>query len=282
MERDDRDGQGEPDQGDERDGRAADAERPGADERAGVVVPPDVPPDVPPEDPTHPDLAPPSAPMLGRVPPVNRAMARVGRRFGGRPIAVYSVLAAGGAILLILLLIVWFSAGDDGDDDAIPCFDAQRGEAVSLVKDGQVEGVTILSPQPDDEEIDADLVLPTLLTIKLVDGTCRNLQPQGPQGEIEMYTVLGVVDWYNHKTGQRRIEVDISESDSIPAAILATVTPTPAPTVPMTETPVDPATPVVETPVPTATATVEPTVTPPPPIVGVGSPAASPVASPGV
>lgn len=262
MDRDDRDGLGADE---DRDGVVGETE---ADSTGSTQ----------PDDPTDPDLAPPAAPALGRVPPVNRAMARVGQRFGGRSVAVYGVLLAGAFVLLILLAIVWFSADDDDDDDVPGCFDTSPGEAVAVVKDGQIEGVSIVSPQSDDEEIDGDLVLPAMLKLDLADGTCRNLQPQGPSGELDMYTVLGAVEWYNRNTEQRRIEIDVVASDNIPAEILATVTPVPTPTVPVSETPVDAATPAAETP----TATPEPTATPiaPVEVSPLASPDASPVASP--
>ena len=246
-------------------------------------VPPDDSADVgDPADLTNPDLAPPAAPTLGRVPPVNRAISRMRRRFGGRPIAVYGVLAAGGAVLLILLLIVWFSAGDDDADDVPICINAGSSDVVQDVKDGEVEKIEIASLPRSDDGLEDDSVPPTLLKVNLNDGTCLNLQPQGPTGELDMYMVLGAVEWFNRNTEQRRIETEFIESDNIRPEILATITPVPTASVPVTETPVPPATPVVETPVPTETptATPEPTVTPAGVGAGTGSPVASPDASP--
>jgi hypothetical protein len=242
-------------------------------------VDPELPIDAQPDDPTDPGLAPPASPALGRVPPVNRAMARVGRRVSGRPIAVYGVLAAGCLVLLTLLAIIWFSAVDDDSNDGPICTDTSPLEAVDLIKDGEVTKISIDHPQPDESDITDNIVLPALMRLNLVDGNCRNLVPQGPAGELDMYTVFGAVEWYNQKTGQRRIDIDINENSGIPESILATVTPVPTPTVPVTETPVTPATPIPEEP----TATPAPTGTPTAPVVVDGaSPAASPLASPAV
>jgi hypothetical protein len=229
------------------------------------------------DDPTDPELAPPSSPTLGRVPPVNRAVARVGRRFSGRPVAVYGVLAAGGLVLLTLLAIIWFSADDDDGDDGPICTDTSPLEAVDLIKDGEVDKISIDYPQSDDGDIGNDIVLPALMRLNLADGNCRNLVPQGPAGEVDMYTVLGAADWYNERTGQRRIDIDINENSSIPESILATETPVPTPTVPITETPVESATPVAEEPTATPAPTEPPTV---PVVVDGASPAATPMASP--
>ena len=274
------------DRGDQLD-KADDTDRPGQTDQpdeSDLGGPPDDKPagpplDAVPEDPTDPELAPPASPALGRVPPVNRAMARVGRRFSGRPIAVYGVLAAGALVLLTLLAIIWFSADDDGGNEGPICTDTSPPEAVALIKDGEVDKISIDHPRPDENNISEDIVLPALMRLNLADGNCRNLAPQGPAGEIDMYTVLGAAEWYNEKTGQRRIEIDISENSSIPESILATVTPIPTPTVPITETPGVPATPVADEP----TATPSPTGTPTAPVVvGGASPAASPLASPEV
>jgi len=240
---------------------------------------PEPPLDAQPDDPTDPGLAPPAAPVLGRIPPVNRAMARVGRRFSGRPIAVYGVLAAGIFVLLILLAIIWFSADDDDGNEGPICTDTSPLEAVDLIKDGEVDKLSIDYPQTDDDDIGNDIVLPALMRLNLADGNCRNLVPQGPAGEIDMYTVLGAADWYNDHTGQRRIEIDTNEKSSIPEGILATETPVPTPTAPITETPVVPGTPDAEKP----TATPSPTDIPASPVVVDGaSPAATPMASPAV
>lgn len=230
-----------------------------------------------PDDPTDPELAPPASPPLGRVPPVNRAVERVGRRFSGRPIAVYGVLFAGGLVLLILLAIIWFSANDDGGNEGPICTDTSPLEAVELIKDGEVDKISIDHPPANENDITERIVLPALMRLSLTDGNCRNLVPQGPAGEVDMYTVLGAAEWYNENTGQRRIDIDRNENRSIPESILATVTPVPTPTSPATETPVAPATPAAEEP----TATPTPTETPIAPVVVDGaSPAASPVASP--
>jgi hypothetical protein len=208
-------------------------------------------------------------------------MARVGRRFSGRPVAVYGVLAAGVLVLLTLLAIIWFSADDDGGNEGPICTDTSPLEAVDLIKDGEVEKISIDHPQPDENNISDDIVLPALMRLSLADGNCRNLIPQGPAGELDMYTVYGAADWYNQNTGQRRIDIDISENSSIPESVLATVTPVPTPTVPVTETPVVPATPIPEEPTPTATPS--PTGTPTAPVVVDGAtPAASPAASPAI
>jgi hypothetical protein len=266
MDRDDRgDRLGEADDTD----RPGPANEPDAADLSGV-------PDAP-SAPTDPELAPPASPPLGRVPPVNRAVARVGRRFSGRPVAIYGVLAAGVLVLLTLLAIIWFSANDDGGNEGPICTDVAPLEAVELIKDGEVDTIAIDHPPADENDITDRIVLPALMRLSLIDGNCRNLVPQGPAGEIDMYTVLGAAEWYNENTGQRRIEIDRNENRSIPESILATETPVPTPTVPATETPEVPATPIAEEPTATATAPPIPTETPIAPVVVDGaSPAASP------
>src|SRR5215203_1559967 len=195
MDRDDRGDQ--LDEADDTD-RPGQADPPGESDLVGdpgdAGAGPEPPLDAQPDDPTDPGLAPPAAPALGRVPPVNRAMARVGRRFSGRPIAVYGVLAAGIFVLLILLAIIWFSADDDDGNEGPICTDTSPLEAVDLIKDGEVDKLSIDYPQTDDDDIGNDIVLPALMRLNLADGNCRNLVPQGPAGEIDMYTVLGAAD----------------------------------------------------------------------------------------
>lgn len=228
-----------------------------------------------PDDPNDPELAPPSSPTLARVPPVDRARGRVGSRLSGRPFAVYGVLAAGGLVLLTLLLIIWFSSDGDERSDGPICTDSTADEAIALVKDGAVGQLSIAYPPADESEIDGELELPALLRLNLTDGNCRNLIPQGPSGEIDMYAVFGAAEWYNGRTGQRRIDLDVAANDNIPDSILATSTPIPTPTVPVTETPDTPATPIVAVP------TIEPTPAPTPtPTEQPASPEASPAASP--
>lgn len=227
-----------------------------------------------PDDPNDPELAPPSSPTLARVPPVEQTRGRVGSRLSGQPFAVYGVLAAGAVVLLTLLMIIWFSSDGDDDNDGPICTDTTANDAIALIQDGTVGQISIAYPPADESEIDSDLELPALLRLDLTDGNCRNLIPQGPSGELGMYTVFGAAEWYNLRTGQRQIELDIAANDNIPESILATVTPTPAPTLPVTETPETPASPVAL--VPTETPTPAPTPTP----TDAASPEASPAASP--
>jgi hypothetical protein len=114
----------------------------------------------------------------------------------------------------------------------------------------------------------------------MVDDTCRNLQPQGVDGELAMYMIIGAVDYWNQTSDERRIDLSIDPSDAILPELLWTQTPIPTetaeptPAVPTpTEQPGSPtAVPPTETLAPTATAT--PSASPD------ASPDASPAGSP--
>jgi hypothetical protein len=207
-------------------------------------------------------------------PPVDRALSRLGGTLGGRPLSVYGVLLAGAAVLLILLAIIWITAGGGGGGEGPTCFDVEFADALELIKAGEVERVRVTFAEERAN------VGPISVNLSLVDDTCRNLQPQGVEGEPQMYMIIGAVEYWNQTSDERRIDLSIEASDAIPVELLWTQTPIPTETVvptptvpPPTEGPASPtAVPSTETVAPTSTAM--PTVTP------IASPDASPAGSP--
>jgi hypothetical protein len=176
--------------------------------------------------------------------PVDRLRQRFSQTVGNRPIMVYLVLVAGAATLVLLLAIVWISATGGGPDERPICTAISTSEAEQAILGGQVSRINVL--------VDRDEPLQTLsgIVLEMTDGACR--QPaQGADARNDLYQLLGVVELYNN-FGEQRIRVHYQRQE-IQAELLVTSTPTPAATMPITETPT-----VVATETPAATATIAP------------------------
>jgi hypothetical protein len=213
-------------------------------------------------------------------PPVDRALLRLGGTLGGRPLSVYGVLLAGAAVLLILLAIIWITAGGGGGGERPTCQNVELAGAIELIESAQVERVRVTYAE------EQAAVGPVVLELTTIDAACRLFQPQGVQGSPDMYTIIGVVDYWNRTSGERRIDLSIEPSDAILAELLWTPTPIPTATVEPTATseptstvPVPTEPPASPTPIP-PTETPAPTSTASPTVITISSPDASPAGSP--
>ena len=215
---------------------------------------------------------PPSRPPAAQ-PPVDRALARLGGGLRGRSLSVYGVLLAGAAVLLLLLAIIWITAGD-GDDDSVPtCLNIEPNDVLNRIKAGDVERVRVSLAESDPS------LGPVALSVETTDGACHLLQPQGVEGQPDIYTVVGAIDYYNATSDGRQIDLTYDERDDLRAELFWTPSPVPTVTVEPTATvPIPTDVPASPTALP-ATETPAPTGTPTPPVL-LGSPQASPARSP--
>jgi len=185
---------------------------------------------------------------------------RLEHEVGGRPLILYLLIAAGLAVLVLLAIIIWVSARGDGRSAQSICLDIEAQEAVNQVLAGNVDGAFVIIDQNQPE------LGPAAVQLEMHDGTCR-ITPQGVDNRDGMLQVLGAIEFTN-TIGENRIRSEYRR-EAVPAELLATVTPTLAPSDAVSETPtVDPAvtqTPeaVSETPT-TIPAPVEPTAEPTP------------------
>jgi hypothetical protein len=164
-----------------------------------------------------------------------------GRGFGGRPLSVYLVLAAGLAVLAVLLALVVLTGRDDDGPQPPICLPVTPEEAERDVNGGLVAQVNVLTEEGRPE------TGPLAVTLDLGDDTCHEL-PKGVRAQPDLYRLIGLVTVYNQtRAGEQRIVLSWRQQGNIPADLLAT----PAPTV---------TAPATDFPAPTATA--EPTPTP--------------------
>ena len=208
--------------------------------------------------------------ILGSSPFARRLRERFDRGFGGRPLGVYGVLAAGAAVLLILLAIIWITATGPSDDDPPNCLPMARGVALTAVARGEVEQINVTA---DREQSDQRGVI--AVGLNLTDETCRLLELGDQTGQQDAWTILGRVEFRN-RVGDEDIRVRYELRD-IPRDVLVTATPTALPTAPPSPTPPPTAPPptaiaspiaspiAIPTTPPTATATATATATPRPP-----------------
>jgi hypothetical protein len=186
------------------------------------------------------------------------------RRFlGGRPLSMYGVAFAGVAVLVALLAVVIIQGRGD-EPPPITCLPLSPDEGEALVNDGQVQRINVLTESGKPE------TGPIAVTLDLNNGSCREL-PKGVAQQRDLYVAIGVVTVRNQtQPSDNRIRIVWEEQANIPPPLLATITPTPLPTLTPTSTPIPTPTLVpTATPLPTATpipstATPLPTATPPP------------------
>jgi hypothetical protein len=182
---------------------------------------------------------------------VDRLKSRVNQSLAGRPITVYLVLFAGAATLLLLLAVVWISATGGGDEhEQQICTEIAPADARAAILSGQVERIDIL--------VDTDNPTESLTGVQLhfADDSCRQT-PQGADIREELFAVIGAVALFNNYADTSiRIHYQTQE---IQSDLLATSTPSTAPTSIATDTPVPTATVPSATPKP-----LTPTSTPPP------------------
>ena len=190
---------------------------------------------------------------------------------GDRPTFVYIVIGVVAVTLTVLLAIIYFSASERERLSPPICTDITLAAAKQAVLRGDVERLTIVydeAPYPPGSERYG----PVLAKLDYTDATCSNL-PQGVINQDVVYTISGVIAFYNQNTEGQQAEIIYQTSDQLGEElfVLPTEVPTQAPT-----------------PDPTATVTVPPTTTPV--LVSPATPAplatpertASPAASPAV
>lgn len=196
---------------------------------------------------------------------------RLERLLGDRSLSVYGVLLAGAAVLAVLLGIVWVTGRGGGTAETPTCLDVDLADANEAVGNGLVEQLRIVTDQEQPERG------ALAVEMRLNDGaTCWQL-PQGVANHDALNQIIGVAAVYNEvRAGEQRIGFRWEQPSNIPAALLATATPSPTATPLPTRTPLPVATPApTATPFP-STATPLPTMTPRPPTfpIGVASPSA--------
>lgn len=148
-------------------------------------------------------------------------------RGGGRPLAVYIVLAVGVVSLLVLLLVVYFSA-----DRSVPrqpiCSAVSVADARQAVLEGRVDRVTIAY----DDTITEPTTMnwgPVLGQVWFSDGQCGIL-PEGVRNQQGIYDMLGVIRVYNDITERSQVDVNYDRTTQLQPQLFASPTPPPTPT----------------------------------------------------
>ena len=183
---------------------------------------------------------------------------------GGRSSFIYIVVGIVAVTLTVLLAIIYFSASERDRLSPPICTDITQAAAEDAVLRGEVDRLTIVYDDtpytPTSERYG-----PVLAKLDYTDGTCSNL-PQGVANQDVVYTIAGVVAFYNENTDLQQVEITYQESPQLSEALFAT------PTMVPTETP---------TPEPAATEAATSLVIVPP-VLPVASPGAdaTPIASP--
>lgn len=179
------------------------------------------------------------------------------RRFGrrddsGRPFSLYVVLGVGVASLLILLGIIYWTSLDRENPDRPICTTIDPDVAQAAILNGEINRV-VVNYDNDVETATDPRWGPVLARLDYTDGRCGNL-PQGIMSRDAITLVLGTIYLYNETTTQPQIEISLSGSDKLDAALFATPTPIPTATSEPTATTEPTATSAAtETPEPTAT-----------------------------
>jgi len=188
---------------------------------------------------------------------------------GGRSSFVYIVVGIVALTLVILLAIIYFSASERERLSPPICTDIAMPDAERAVLSGDVERLTIVY----DDELHtptSDRYGPVLAKLDNVDGTCSNL-PQGIANQDIVYTITGVIAFYNENTEGQQVEIIYQTSGQLGESLFATPTAIP------TETPTPEPT---STPEPTETGgIVAPPIAPPSTPTADGTPVASPVST---
>ena len=190
----------------------------------------------------------------------------------GRPSSfVYIVLGIGVLTLTILLAVIYFSASERERTSPPICTDISLERAKQEVLAGSVERLTVEFDDPPRTPT-SDRYGPVLAKLDYTDGGCSNL-PQGIVNQEVVYTISGVIGFYNETTDGQKVEITYQRSDQLDPSLFVTPTevPTETPTPLVTVEPTEPA----ETPLPSGTPiiTIEGT-----PVFG-ASPAATPDAT---
>lgn len=183
-------------------------------------------------------------------------LARLRGDGGGRSSFVYIVVGIVALTLTVLLAIIYFSASERERTSPPICTDIALERAERAILSGEVERLTIVYDETPLTPT-SDRYGPVLAKLDFTDGTCSNL-PQGVARQDVVYTVAGVIAFYNENTEAQKVDVVYQKSSNLRDDLFL------PPTVPATATAMP-----TETPAPTEVATPR---TP--------APAASPMASP--
>ncbi len=193
-------------------------------------------------------------------------LARLRGDSGGRSSFVYIVVGIVALTLTVLLAIIYFSASERDRTSPPICTDIALDRAERAILSGEVERLTIVYDETPLTPT-SDRYGPVLAKLDFTDGTCSNL-PQGVAQQDVVYTVAGVIAFYNQNTEEQKVEVVYQKTANLSDDLFAMPTEPPTATVAPTETPV---------PSPTPTQVATPAPGPP-----VASPMASPAAAPAV
>jgi hypothetical protein len=188
---------------------------------------------------------------------------RLRERSGGRSSFVYIVVGVVAITLTLLLAIIYFSASERERTSPPICTDISMEDAESAVLRGEAERLTIVYDEATQTP-SSHRYGPVLAKLDYIDGTCSNL-PQGVANQEVVYTIAGIIAFYNVNTEGQQVETIYQTSDRLSADLFAT------PTEPATEAPT-----AIPTEPPTPAAT-EPATAPP---IGTPRPEGSPIASP--
>jgi flagellar basal body-associated protein FliL len=157
----------------------------------------------------------------------------------GRPSSfVYIVLGLGVLTLAILLAFIYFSASERERASPPICTDISVERAERVVLDGEVERMTVVY-HDDLATPPSSRYGPVLAKFDNRDETCFNL-PQGIANQGVVYTLVGVIGFYNETTEGRQIEITYQRSSQLDQSLFMLPTETPTEVV---ETPVAPGTP---------------------------------------
>lgn len=187
------------------------------------------------------DMGPQEPGDTGRSGFVNRWRSEAGRR----PTFVYVVVGVVVVTLTILLAVIYFSASERERTSPPICTDIALAEAQEAVLQGDVDRLTVVYDDTPHTPT-SERYGPVLAKLDYFDGTCSNL-PQGVRNQEVVYTISGVIAFYNENTDEQQVEVTYQESTQLNESLFAlpTATPTFTPTAEPTATSVATPTPIV-------------------------------------
>ncbi len=169
-------------------------------------------------------------------------LARLRGDGGGRSSFVYIVVGIVALTLTVLLAIIYFSASEREKTSPPICTDIALEAAERAILEGDVERLTIVYDEAPVTPT-SDRYGPVLAKLDFTDGTCSNL-PQGVAHQDVVYTVAGVIAFYNQDTEEQKVEVVYQKSANLREDLFlpptATLPPTVAPTEPAPPSPTSP------------------------------------------
>jgi hypothetical protein len=158
---------------------------------------------------------------------------------GGRSSFVYIVVGIVALTLTVLLAIIYFSASERERTSPPICTDIALADAERAILAGEVERLTVVYAEGTVVPT-SDRYGPVLAKLDFTDGTCSNL-PQGVAHQDVVYTITGVIAFYNQETEDQKVDVVYQKSANLREDLFAP--PTATATIPPTETPTAPPSP---------------------------------------